>query len=382
MPPRPSPPRLYLRRRPDGASTWIILDHGRQISTGALADDRRTAEKALENYLGQKHRPDFGDGHPARVAIADVLSAYAEKHGPSTARPDLIARAILNLGEWFEGRMVATITPESCRDYITWRCEQRDARAKNKGKLISIGTARRELVVLAAALNWCWKNNRLDRPIPITLPQQSEPRERHLTRSEAARMLAGALGWDKEGNRHHYRINRHLARFVLIGLYTGTRHEAILRLQWIANTSGGHVDIDDGIVYRRPRTSVETSKRKPPLPIAPRLLPHLRRWRRLTTRFLIEWNGLPIASQERRAWRRARELAGLSTDVTPHVLRHTCATWLLQSGVSIYDVAGVLGCSEAVVRKTYGHHAKDHLRGAVAAFSYRSTGNESAMKRR
>ena len=95
MPPRPSPPRLYLRKRRDGANTWIILDCGQQISTGALADDRRAAEEALENYLGRKHRPSFGDGHPTRVAVADVLSAYAEKHGPTTARPDLIAGAVL-----------------------------------------------------------------------------------------------------------------------------------------------------------------------------------------------------------------------------------------------------------------------------------------------
>jgi hypothetical protein len=146
MPPRPSPPRLYLRKRRDGANTWIILDYGRQISTGALADDRRAAEKALESYLGKKHGANFADGHPARVAIADVLCAYAEKHGPTTARPDLIAGAVLKLGDYFEGRMVATITPESCQDYLAWRCEQGDARARKKGKLISSGTARRELV--------------------------------------------------------------------------------------------------------------------------------------------------------------------------------------------------------------------------------------------
>ena len=44
------------------------------------------------------------------------------------------------------------------------------------------------------------------------------------------------------------------------------------------------------------------------------------------------------------------ELTGLGPDVTPHVLRHTAATWLLQRGVSVYDVAGVLGCSEGTVK--------------------------------
>jgi hypothetical protein len=41
--------------------------------------------------------------------------------------------------------------------------------------------------------------------------------------------------------------------------------------------------------------------------------------------------------------------------------------------VSIFDVAGVLGTSEAVIRETYGHHAQDRLRAAVDVFSKRAT---------
>jgi integrase len=370
--PRPiAPPRLYLRTRRDGAAQWIILDAGRQIATGASAHDRRKAEKALESYLGRKHKPDFGDGHPARVAIADALAAYSEKHAPTTRRADLIGGAALKLADFFGGKTAAAITATACIDYVAWRSAQKDSRTKDAHKRVSVSTARRELVVLSAALRWCWKQGLLDRPIPVTLPPQPAPRERHLTRAEAAQLLWGALGWDADGKRHAFRINRHLARFILLGLYTGTRHDAILRLQWMPNTIGGWIDLKAGVLYRRPIGAVERGKRRPPLPIPPRLLPHLRRWRKHTARFLIEWQGLPIASQERRAWRRARELAGLGADVTPHVLRHTAATWLLQRGVSVYDVAGVLGCSEEVIRRTYGHHAKDHLRAAVAAFSRR-----------
>jgi site-specific recombinase XerD len=77
--------------------------------------------------------------------------------------------------------------------------------------------------------------------------------------------------------------------------------------------------------------------------------------------------------KERRAFKSARELAGLGPDILPHTLRHTCATWLLQRGVSIFDVAGVLGTSEAVIRETYGHPAQDRLRAAVDVFSKRAT---------
>jgi hypothetical protein len=37
-----------IDEREVGGDQWIILDGGRQISTGAPAQDRRKAEKALE----------------------------------------------------------------------------------------------------------------------------------------------------------------------------------------------------------------------------------------------------------------------------------------------------------------------------------------------
>ena len=372
MPRRKQPPRLYLRERGGRNAHWVILDRGREIGTGAGKTDIRAAEKALADYIALKRRPDFGDGHPAQVLIADALSEYGEKHARRTRRPDLIGGAIDKLIDFFGGQSVATVTNASCDQYVQWRTAQTDARAARGGTSIKASTARRELVVLSAALRWCWKEGKLDRPVAVSLPPQAEPRERHLTRNEAAALLAGALGWDRHGIRHKTKINRHLARFILIGLYTGSRHDAILRLRWMQNVDGGHIDLAAGMIYRRPTGAMESGKRRPPIPIPPRLLPHLERWRRLTTRYVIEYAGRPILSQERRAWRTARELAGLGSDVTPHILRHTCATMLLQLGVSVYDVAGVLGATEDVIRRTYGHHAHDHLRQAVTVFSRRS----------
>jgi integrase len=319
-----------------------------------------------------------------------VLTAYAEKHAPTVARPEIIGAAILKLGAFFGDRKVGAITETVCDDYVAWRCAQRDPRHTRASKTIAPATARRELVVLSAALRWCWRNGNLDRPsTPIKLPKVGGRRERHLTRSEAAALLAAALGFYHDGQRwrrevqcrpewrsyssQHPGIERaaraHLARFILLGIYTGTRHAALLKLQWLRNTTGGFVDLDAGVIHRRAAAAVETAKRKPAIPIPPRLLPHLRRWRRMTARYVIEWRGAPLAGLLRTSWENARDRAGLSADVTPHVMRHTCATWLLQRGISVYDVAGLLGCSEQVVRDTYGHHAHDHLRGAVAAFS-------------
>lgn len=364
------PPRLYLRgARSDRGAVWVIKHEGNEYSTGAGKGNLATAQAALADYLRAGTRPVFGQGHPDQVLIADVLAEYGDQHSRNTSRPEVIGLAIDKLVDFWGSRKVAAVTPNACTDYVAWRTKQRDARAKKNGRHIKPATSRRELVVLAAALKWCWREGKLDRLITVKLPPQAEPRERHLTRSEAARLLAGALGWDAKGRRHPFRINRHLARFILIGLYTGTRHDAILKLQWQANTTGGWIDLDARVIYRRPQGAVDSGKRRPAIPIPPRLLPHMRRARKLTARYVIEWQGKAIASQERRAWHAARTLAGLDRPVTPHILRHTCATWLLQRGVSIYDVAGVLGCGEDVVRRTYGHHAQDRLRAAVDAFS-------------
>jgi hypothetical protein len=45
---------------------------------------------------------------------------------------------------------------------------------------------------------------------------------------------------------------------------------------------------------------------------------------------------------------------------------------MLQNRISTWDVAGVLGTSEAVIRKTYGHHCVEHLRSAVHVWSKRN----------
>jgi integrase len=367
------PPRLKLRRARKGRrALWVIVDHGKEIGTGCGESERPQAALALAEYIGKTRRPSFRDGDPHQILIGDCLAIYCEKHGPTIARSDGLALEVERLAEFFGDRLVSDVTEELCNAYVEWRCAQTDKRATvNQGRRIKPTTARRELVALSAALNWCWRNKRLDRPVVVKLPNVAERRERYMTRREVAALLWAALGFARDGKRNRFRINRHLARFILIGLYSGTRHDAMLRLQWMPNTTGGWFDLDAGVLYRRPQDAIETNKRRTPAPIPPRLMPHLRRWRKLSTQYVIEYDGKPIASQLRRAWAGAREMAGLDPAVTPHVLKHTCATLMLQAKVSTWDVAGVLGTSEAVIHKTYGHHSVEHLRSAVDVWSRR-----------
>jgi integrase len=104
------------------------------------------------------------------------------------------------------------------------------------------------------------------------------------------------------------------------------------------------------------------------------LMKHVRRWHRLgiVTDWVVEWEGRPVQSIKK-SFEAAVERAGLGRRVTPHVLRHTCATWLMQSGVDMWEAANFLGMTTAMLERVYGHHQPDHNAAVDAAFSSRKS---------
>jgi integrase len=57
--------------------------------------------------------------------------------------------------------------------------------------------------------------------------------------------------------------------------------------------------------------------------------------------------------------------AGLNRRLHFHSLRHTCASWLVQAGVTIYEVQALLGHSSVSVTAKYSHLEKSQLSSAV-----------------
>jgi integrase len=176
---------------------------------------------------------------------------------------------------------------------------------------------------------------------------------------------------------------RHVARFILVRLYTGTRAAAIAAAFPTREEGRAYVDLKLGIYYRLARGKRITNKRQPPAPLPGRLLAHMRRWveKKIIAACFVEWNDKPVKSVKN-AFARAVDVAGLDlTDgnVTPHTLRHTAATWLMQRGVDPWEAAGFLGISVQVLIDTYGHHHPNHLRGAADAIT-RKTRTPSVLK--
>jgi integrase len=350
---------------------WVILDGENEVSTGCGADGRGRAEKALADYIAKKHKPDWHNSHPSEVIVADVLAHYGTVRAPELAHPELVGYHLTPLLEHFGSLTCWEVNKESCRGYVERRI------AGELGRSVKEATARRELVTLSAALKFAYEERKLSQPIHVPLPADSEPRRIWLRPSQAASLIAGALGitavaYDIKSRTpvkwgRMFQPSYHVARFILIGLYTGTRHEANLNMRWGVNSKGGWFDLDHGVMYRRGEGELDTNKRRVPAPIPDRLLPHLKRWRRITRVGPVEYAGRLIL-KERKGWNRARELAGLGDEVTPHVLKHTCITWMLQRRVPIRVVAGFVGTTEKIIEKHYGHHSPDHMKEARTAF--------------
>ncbi|UPJ72800.1 site-specific integrase [Bradyrhizobium sp. 187] len=270
------------------------------------------------------------------------MADYAEERGPDTEAPWRIAAAVKALTPFWQGKTVAHVTGETCRGYVAFRKR-------------SPGTARRELGVLRAAINHAHRAGRLARIVSVALPESPEARDRWLTHREAAALLREAM--------REPRVRLHLPLFILLGLYSGQRKSAILSLRW------NQVDLAASRMDFNTPGARRSNKRRARQPIPRRLLAHLRRARRRGTEmgFVVHENGNRL-KDIKRGFASACVRAGLG-EVTPHVLRHTCATWLMQRGVPLWEAAGYLQMTVETLQRVYGHHHPDFLKGAAEAFS-------------
>jgi integrase len=280
----------------------------------------------MGEYIAETHKAAPGPN----PAIADVLAFYLDERIVDTLSAANIRYDLARLNEWWGDKLVSEIGKATCKAYVAWRN--------------GVKSARRELAFLNAALN-CWHADDEHGPLAvkpkIAFPPKPEPRDKHMTREQAARFL-----WQA-------RREPHLARLFLVGWYTGSRRTVIGQLRW------DMVDLKTGIMLRKPPGAPKAkNKLSPPCRMGKRLLAHMRRWRRLDGKgaeFVVAYRGKAIR-RPIRSWERARKAAKLPAYITPHILRHTRATNMMREGVDIWEAAQFLGMSVAVLEKHYAHH--------------------------
>ena len=402
--PRPTKgPRLYLRkgrRRANGAvipDVWCIRDGSVEIGTGCGPDRREGpggAEEQLALYILEKTAaaidlPSDSEverrrrSNPDEVFVAEVLAEYAAGPAMRLANPVKEASLIATLLPRWEGKVISDVRRSSSEAYVAARIKdpiKSYTKDPANAPRVSDQTARRELECLSTAIGK-WHEEHHLRIVPkVVLPPKSESTRDSLSRGQAARLIWASMGWRWDEKAIHprtgqpgrwvrpstnARTNRmHLRRFILISLYTGSRSGVTAAALWTESPTQPWANVDAGVMYRRARgTRDQKTKRRPVVKFPRRLLAHMERWRRLDAaagiNSVIHFGGEPVLRVKTSFATCVRD-AGLDPSVSPHYIRHTCATWLMERNVDTWDAAGFLGMSPTTLLKHYGHHRPDY----------------------
>lgn len=359
----------WLQVNPSGY--WTINHpgagpNGRALIFSLKTKDEAVARKGLSAYIEKLSSDKSG---PELNTVSDILDCY-EKHHVETQVIDSNRRKVCIA--WLKASLgklnAASIPPLIFQTYATNRAmgtapiypgypEHRKHLPKNAAK----GTIRQELSLLRTAYLFAVESASYPAAnVPrIKIPEADAPKDLWLNEEEATWLLRFVQVEEPDTGR----MSR-LWRFVWLTLGTAARKSAVLGLTW------AQVDLEIGRIDFQGSGPI-TSKRKVSVAIADWLRPMLDRAQQ-------EDVGQPwvldVDTELQSQFRTLKEDAFKATQnpkflaMTPHTLRHTAATLMARRGVSLWEVAGVLGNTVAVVEKTYAHHCPDHLRTAVNAW--------------
>ncbi len=179
-------------------------------------------------------------------------------------------------------------------------------------------------------------------------------RLRWLSREDASRLVMVA---EKQKRAPH------LVEFLEIALHTGMRRGEILGLEW------RRVDLSAGLVYFQGEHQKNGKLGSVPLnDTAKAAMQRLQAFRNKhcpTSEWVFAHRDGSQIQSVKRAFATACRVAGIK-DFRIHDLRHCCAAWLVQSGVSIRAVAELLRHADIRVTMRYAHLSPETVRAAVS----------------
>jgi integrase len=320
-----------LWKHPNGK--WYVLYGPRlQKRVSTRTGDRGKAEIWLSNFIAGAQEP-----APTDSTVGQILAGYETEHGPET-RSHALKYDARHLKAGLGSLQPLDLTPPVIKRYSK-------ARLATGAKP---GTILREVGTLRAALAWGVDNKWIaatSKPAIANPVKTPKPRNRWLTKTEARNLIAAC-------------DMPHIKLFVMLGLMTVARKAAILEAKW------------DQVDFERERIDYgegHGNKRRAIVPLNADMLAMLKAAKALAaTEYVVEYRGEKV-SDIKNGFKGARKRAGLGPDVTPHILRHSGATWMALDGVPIREMARMLGDSEETTERVYAKFHPDYLKRAAGA---------------
>lgn len=338
-----------LAKRGKKAIAFKVAETGDNVPVGTQRDlgcsyvPVKASVVAFKAWVARFRAASRGE-NPLLTAILDDNLARLEREGHTWRTTQTRYR---RLAAFFGSVGVKDVSHALCQAY-----------AKAAQEMLSPWTIWGDLNALRSALRSAWQSKVIDAPCHEYVWNIAKPsgRERTITPEEFWRWYDAAT-------------SQHIRLFLVIALLTSARHEAICQLRW------EHVDFEKGLIdfaaSMRERKSVLDKgwqKNRAVVAITDTLRSYLVAAREVAqTAYVIEYQGKAV-EHCREGCARARKAAGLSDDVSPHVLRHTAATWAEAAGIDIERVAMMTGhADKRVLEQIYVHRSGEGSRSAVEA---------------
>jgi integrase len=198
------------------------------------------------------------------------------------------------------------------------------------------------------AVQWGWRS---DNPVKGVEKYKEYKRHRWLDDQEIQRLFSVLDDYQSQS----------VANAIRLLLLTGSRRNEVLHATW------DQFDLNKGIWTKPAHTTKQ--RRMEHLPLSLQALSLLQEMKKdVTMKHLFpgKVSGKPL-QEIKKAWNTIRNKAGLP-DVRLHDLRHTHASHLVSSGLSLSIVGKLLGHTQASTTQRYAHLADAPLRQAAELF--------------
>jgi integrase len=319
---------LYKRKT---SPHWYIQytdPTGRRVQVASGTSDRKAAQELHDKLRHEAWQQSRLDARPTKYWQDAVIQWFADQEGRKRSL-DRDRREFRWLDPYLAGRPLDQIS----------RAEITDLAQRRSAGGASNATTNRMLALIRAVLrraekDWDW----IDRAPSVRMLPEPSHRVRFLTRPEADRLLA--------------ELPTHLAEIVRFALATGLREQNIVGLQW------ANVDLDRGCCWVWEDESKGRKAFSVPLNADARAV--IRRQRGKNRTHVFTYSGKPVSRANNHAWQKALVRAGIK-DFRFHDLRHTWASWHVQSGTPIHVLQELGGWKTAEMVRRYAHLSPGHL---------------------
>ncbi|OWF65687.1 hypothetical protein B6A14_07860 [Polynucleobacter hirudinilacicola] len=287
------------------------------------------------------------------ITISQAIDAYmACYQGKDESRAQRMT--------WWQSKIGRFTLNEVDEDHIFFAIEElasKDARYyagkdadgksifKSKNKPYAPATINRYAAAIGALFTWCIKK----RIAPKRWEHPCKAIERRPENNEIVRFLSDG---ERQALLQACRESKwpKLYLLTLLGITTGARKGELKRLRW------SDINLERGEAY----LAITKNGDRKTLPLLPVIIEEMMKFEQPLNQHIFASTRMPDRPYNHEdRWKQALKKAKVK-EFRFHDLRHSCASFLAQSGATLLEIADVLGQRNLTTTKRYSHLAIKH----------------------